>query len=108
MEEELRVAERRPSTATALLRRPGARSDLGRRRGRGRFGKDGSQREAVAAAFGVVETELDFLEEAFRQRDLFEDLQSQADKSPELLHECAEKDSKITYSTAYMISFFGR
>ncbi|KAI5003909.1 hypothetical protein ZWY2020_031152 [Hordeum vulgare] len=95
------------------------------------LGKDGSQREAVAAAFGVVETELDFLEEAFRQvaecrrmlrwtyafgyylddpakRDLFEDLQSHADKSLELLHECAEKDSKITYSTAYMISFFGR
>nr|BAK06149.1 predicted protein [Hordeum vulgare subsp. vulgare] len=81
------------------------------------LGKDGSQREAVAAAFGVVETELDFLEEAFRQvaecrrmlrwtyafgynlddpakRDLFEDLQSQADKSLELLHECAEKDRK--------------
>ncbi|VAI21085.1 unnamed protein product [Triticum turgidum subsp. durum] len=79
------------------------------------LGKDGAQREAVAAAFGVVETELDFLEEAYRQvaecrrmlrwtyafgyylddpakRDLFEDLQSQADKSLERLHECAEKD----------------
>ncbi|XP_037438744.1 probable E3 ubiquitin-protein ligase ARI5 [Triticum dicoccoides] len=79
------------------------------------LGKDGAQRRAVAAAFGVVETELDFLEEAYRQvaecrrmlrwtyafgyylddpakRDLFEDLQSQADKSLERLHECAEKD----------------
>ena len=75
----------------------------------------GGQLEAAAAAFGVQVTQLDFIKHAYRQvaecrrmlrwtyafgffvqepakRDLFEMLQSDAEKSLERLHGCAEKD----------------